>query len=388
MVLYTVMDSDGRAADSRNPSPPHPDSIKQYNRSKLITGVTASVVSFVLLLLLVLLGVTRSIERWAYAITAHPYGALLLFTAAIGIVQAVVTLPLSWYSGYVLEHRFHLSNQSPLRWVWERVKGLLISLPLGAAILLVLYYCMERYGNSWWLPVAIVLTVVSVLLARLAPVLILPLFYKLSPLSEGTLKERILRLSARAGLHVTGLYSFNLSKNTKKANAAFTGLGKSRRILLGDTLLNEFDEEEIETVFAHELGHYRHKHLIIGILVSVIMTFVGLFITSQLYAWSIGLLGFDAITRLAALPLLVLWLSLFGLVTTPLSNALSRRHERQADRYAVEITGNGGAFISALRKLAATNLADPAPHPLVEMLFYSHPPIGKRIALLESLPRP
>jgi STE24 endopeptidase len=224
---------------------------------------------------------------------------------------------------------------------------------------------------------------VSILLARIAPVLFMPLFYRFDPLPDGPLKERIAKLCAAAGLKFEGIFTFNLSKNTKKANAGFTGIGKSRRIILGDTLVQDFSEEEIETVFAHELGHYKHRHITIGIVNGILSTFVGLYLTSRLYAWSVAAFAFDSITSLEALPLLAIWLGLFGLVTSPISNMISRRHERQADAYAVAVTKNGPAFAAALRRLADTNLADPEPHPLVEFLFYRHPSISKRIQLLE-----
>jgi STE24 endopeptidase len=361
-----------------------PGRAKAYNRTKLIAGVSSSIISFLVLVLLVWLELTRHIADWAWAIGSHRYLALLLFTAIVGLLQAFTTLPISFYSGYIVEHRYSLSNQSLGQWAWERLKGSLVGLPLVAVVLIIIYYCMETYGDGWWLPVSILLSFVSVLLARIAPVLLMPLFYKFDPLPDGPLKERIIRLCATAGLTFDGIFTFNLSKNTKKANAGFTGIGKSRRIILGDTLVREFSEEEIETVFAHELGHYKHRHIMIGIITGFLTTFIGLFVASRLYAWSIKAFGFDSITDLRALPLLAIWLSLFGLVASPIGNILSRRHERQADAYAVKITKNGAAFASALRRLATTNLADPEPHPLVEFLFYRHPSIAKRIQLLES----
>ena len=179
-----------------------------------------------------------------------------------------------------------------------------------------------------------------------------------------------------------GIFSFDLSKNTRKANAAFTGLGRSRRIILGDTLVKNFSVEEIETVFAHELGHYRFGHIRSGIVTGTISTFAGLFVAARLYEASAAALGFPSPTDLAALPLLAIWLSVFGLVTSPIANMISRRHEKQADAYAVRTTGKRDAFASALRKLSDMNLADPAPHPFVVFMFYSHPPVTKRIQAL------
>ena len=362
-----------------------PGRAKKYNREKLFFSICISMMSILLLPALVASGYSQSLANSSRTLTANPYGALLVFAFAVAAIQTGVTLPLTFYSGYSIEHRYGLSNQSPGRWAWERIKGLIVGLPVLVGVLLFLFYCLGEYGTYWWLPVGTVLTLLSVLLARLAPGLLLPLFYTFTPLSDGPLKERILRFCSDAGLHIDGVFSFNLSKNTKKANAGITGIGKARRIILGDTLVREFSEDEIETVFAHEVGHYKHRHVQIGILVSFFSTFAGLSVTALLYGWSVRASGFSAPTELAALPFLAFWLSLFGLVTAPLGNLFSRRHERQADAFAVAKTGNKAAFISALRKLAAMNLADPEPHPLVEYLFHSHPSIGRRIKAVELL---
>jgi STE24 endopeptidase len=373
------------AVEPAHPSLQTPNKAKTYNRIKLSTGIASAVLSFVVLLLLVLNGSTRTFDVWSRSLVSNSYLALLVFSFLLGLIQSVVTLPLSFYSGYYIEHKYSLSNQTIWRWAWEYLKGVLVSLPIVIGVLLFLYYCLNAYGVAWWLPVSIGLTFLSVVLARLAPVIILPLFYKLTPLEDISLKERILNLCSSAGVKIEGIFSFNLSKNTKKANAAFTGIGKAKRIILGDTLIKEFNEDEIETVFAHELGHYKHHHIRTGIIISIVSTFLGLFITSLCYSWSLNHLGFASATELAALPLLALWLSIFGLVTSPLGNMISRRHERQADTYAVLKTRKKKAFVSALQKLASMNLADPEPHPLVEFLFYSHPPIPKRIRLVEGL---
>jgi STE24 endopeptidase len=301
------------------------------------------------------------------------------------LIESVFTLPIGFFSSYIIEHRYNLSNQTLGWWIWERVKGLLVGTPLLILVVLALYYCLKTYGDSWWLPVSLMLTFISIVLARIVPTFIMPLFYKFTPIEHGSLKEKIQRLCANAGVRIEGVFSFDMSKNTKKANAGFTGIGNAKRIILGDTLLYHFSEDEIETVFAHELGHYKHRHITIGIVVGVLSTFIGLFTTSKLYVLSLSSFGFDSITNLAALPLLGLWLSIFGLVTSPLGNALSRKHEREADRYAVRTTKNKHAFISALRKLASTNLSDPEPSKFVEFFFHSHPSIVRRVAMVEAM---
>ncbi len=358
---------------------------KKYNRIKLGTGIVSSLLSFSLMVYLVATGSSRMLADWCSTTVRHPYGRLLIFSALVGCIQMILTLPCSWYSGFLVEHRFGLSNQTLARWAWEKIKETIVAGPVVAGVLMVLYYCLTTWGSYWWLPLSIALTLLSVVFARLAPILVLPLFYKLTPLTEGPLRSRIVDLCSRSGVYVKGIFTFNLSKNTRKANAAFTGIGKAKRIILGDTLVNAFTEEEVATVFAHELGHYRHHHIAIGMSLGVVSTFFGLYLTSLAYAWSVNFLGFTTLYDIAALPLLAVWLTFYGLLTNPLDNILSRRHERQADTYAVRVTRNGAAFISALQKLATMNLADPEPHPLVEFLFHSHPSIGKRIRSIESI---
>lgn len=358
---------------------------KQYTRTKLMLGVALSLLSFVVVLAIVLSGLSKEFAFWAQGQTDNEYVGVLLFLLAVGATESVVTLPLAFYSSYIIEHRYRLSNQTVGRWVWERTKAFLVAAPLMAFISVVLYVCLKSYGMLWWLPVAVVVTCVSIVVARIVPTFIMPLFYRFTPIDDSSLKDRLTALCRSAGVRFEGIFSFDMSKNTKKANAGFTGIGKAKRIILGDTLLHSFTEDEILTVFAHELGHYVHKHLLIGMMVGVVFSFAGLYATAHAYALSVSLLHFNGLTDIAALPLLGLWLSLFGLISSPLGNALSRQHEREADRYAVQTTGNTAAFISALRKLAAMNLADPEPHPLVEFFFYSHPSIARRVAMVEAL---
>jgi STE24 endopeptidase len=384
LIFRTCMVSEEIAISLVTP-PRSPDTAKRYNRTKLLLGIVSMFVSFALVLGLVAGGITRWFEARAFELSTNPYVALLSLAAMVGLVRLLVLLPLRYYSGFTVEHRYHLSNQTFTRWLLENVKGVLVGLPIVAGLLVFLYYCLNTFGTDWWLPVAIGVTFVSVVLARIGPVIIMPLFYKFTPLPDGTLKDRIEQLCREAGVKFRGVFSFNMSKNTRKANAGFTGIGKSKRIILGDTLLNGFTEEEVETVFAHELGHYVRRHIVIGIVLGTVSTFAGLYVTAQLYAWLLPVFGFSSLTDLAAVPLLGLCLAVYGLVTSPLGAMISRKHERDADAYAVRMTGNKTAFISALRTLEAMNLADPDPHPVVEFLFYSHPAIGKRVRAVETL---
>jgi STE24 endopeptidase len=228
--------------------------------------------------------------------------------------------------------------------------------------------------------------VFDVILANLGPVLVFPLFYKFTPLGEehAELADRLMRLAESAKTRVRGVFKFDMSRRTKAANAALTGLGNTRRIILGDTLLNEFTSDEIETVLAHELGHHVHKDIPIGMLISAAMTLVGLYLASLVLDWGVSYFGFSGPGDIAGLPLFILVMALYGLVTMPLSNAYSRWRERRADEYALRMTSKGEAYASALTRLANQNLAEVDPEPWVEVLLYSHPALGKRIAMART----
>lgn len=370
------------------PSSQSTDTAKTYNRIRLSLSLLSSVLTFLLLVALITEDWSRDLAGWARSVLPGTYTSLLVFVCAVAALQAVITLPFGFILGYVVEHRYGLSNQSPARWAWERLKGVLVSAPLAGAAVIALFFCMQWAGEAWWAVLALILTLANLLLTRIAPVLLLPIFYRVVPLEDGALKARIAALCARVAFPFEGMYSFNLSKNTRKANAAFTGIGKGKRILLGDTLLTGFTDEEIETIVAHELGHYLHRHILIGIAAGTAATFAGLFVASRLYSWSLTWAGFGGLTDLAALPLLAIWISLFALLTMPLGNILSRKLEREADAFAVRTTGNAAGFASALRKLASQNLADPEPHPLVEFFLYSHPSIARRLRMVEGAAPP
>ncbi len=361
------------------------ESARKYSRIKLWIGIASTVLLFILTLVFVVSGLSKEVESYVRGFVSNDYVVLLLYVLVVGFAETVVFSPLSFYSGYYLEHQYHLSNQTFFRWVGEGLKGMAVSLPIGVPLLLLFYYCLKTFGTLWWLPVSTALFLLTVVLARLGPILIFPLFYKFVPLDDGPMKQRILALCERVGVKVEGLFTFNLSKNTKKANAAFTGIGRSKRILLGDTLVQNFTDEEVETVFAHELGHYKLKHVWSTMATGTVNSFLGLFLTAQCYAASLSWLGFDRPDQIAALPVLTLWLGLYSLVTSPIGNYFSRRNEYAADRYAILTTSNKEAFLNSLRKLARMNLAETTPPPIVEFLFHSHPSIDKRIRAVESL---
>lgn len=352
---------------------------KIYSRINQIITVTETIIFFCILLILLLTGLSREIEIISYKIINNNYFALLIFLGIVGLMESIINFPLNFYSGYILEHKYDLSNQTLLKYFTEKAKSFAVGVFIGLPVILIFYYILLNYENYWWIILGIFMFFFSVIIGRIAPILIFPLFYKFKPIESEPIKNRILDLCRKTKVDIKGIYVFDMSKNTKKANAAFTGLGKSKRIILGDTLIEKFSEEEIESVFAHEVGHYKRKHIFKLMFISTILTFVGLYITSVLYEASLSFFGFSYVYEISALPLMAIFLSLYGLITSPISNIFSRKYEWEADKFALDNTENKNAFISAMEKLAEQNLADKEPNKIIEFLFHSHPSLQKRI---------
>jgi len=359
---------------------------KAYDRISRRLMVVDLALGAIYILAWLLLGWSEALKAALLNLTSNEWLLVAAYGVVFGGIYYLIDLPLSYYEGFVLPHRFGLSNQDLRGWISDQIKSGLIIAGMGGLILEIIYAVLRAFPNTWWLWVAGILLVFSVLLANLAPVLLFPIFYKFVPLSEedSGLVERLMRLAERANTHVQGVFKFDMSRRTKAANAALTGLGRTRRIILGDTLLNEFTPDEIETVLAHELGHLVNKDIPVGILVQSAITLVGLYLASLGLLWGAQVFGFSGPSDIAALPVLLLVMGLYGLVTMPLTNAYSRWRERRADQYALRMTGNPEAFASAMTRLANQNLSDADPEPWVEALLYSHPALGKRIAMAKS----
>lgn len=356
---------------------------KRYNNIKLEIGIGKTIAGFLLLYFFIQFGYSLKLYAYIQNYFSSGYLVFLLFIFILGFVSSIIFLPVNIYAGYFLEHKYNLSNQSFIKYIIENTKSMFVGLIIGIPILLLFFFIINYFGDEWWIVFASAMFLISVVLSQLFPIVILPIFYKLIPIDNEELKTRIYKLAKDAGIKVENVFTFDMSKNTKKANAAFTGLGKTKRIILGDTLMNNFTIDEIETVIAHELGHYKHKHIIKNILFGTAASFVTFFIISILYKNSLSWFGFEGITQIAALPLLSLWAMIIGLVQRPIGNILSRKYEYEADRYAIVTTKMPDSFNRTLEKLTDQNLGDKEPHPFVEWFFYSHPSIKNRISAIK-----
>ena len=314
----------------------------------------------------------------------HPAATVLLFVVVLSILNEIAGLPLGFYSGFFLERRYELSKETLGGWLADQAKSFGIGVILAAVAAELVYAFIRLSPDRWWLTAGLTFTLLIVGFTNLAPVILLPIFYSVKPLDREALRARLLALAERAGARVLGAYEWGLGEKTTKANAALAGLGGTRRILVSDTMLAEFTDEEIEVVLAHEIAHHVHGDIWKGIAFESALILAGFFLASQVLHGVAGPAGLRGVDDVAGLPLLLLSAGAVSLVMVPAAHAMSRAFERNADRFALNLTRNPSAFISAMRRLSAQNLAEEHPSRIVQWLFYSHPPVRDRIAAAQS----
>jgi len=358
---------------------------RRYNRIRRWLGVADFILGLVLMVALLATGWTGTLRDIAYKATFQHYSlAVFLYVLMLLLIGKILGLGLDYYS-FRLEHRYQLSNLRLRAWVRDEIKGFLVEMVLAGIVAELLYFIMRQAPQHWWLIAWAAFLGLFVLLAQLAPVVLFPVFYKFAPLENEELKARLVRLGERAGTRVRGVYQWKLSEKSKKANAALTGLGSTRRIILADTLLANYSTDEIEAVLAHEFGHHVHRHIFKSILVQAGITFVGFWAANWVLHYTMDRLHvFETLSDFANLPLLLLVVTVLSFLVLPLLNAYSRYNERQADRYAFQSIATVAPFISAMNKLAEQNLAERSPSQLVEWFFHSHPAISRRVAAAEA----
>lgn len=359
-----------------------------YSRIKLALGVAGAVWSWLVLGGIAFSGLSARMRNLAIRVTPGRYRVLAVFTCLLGVLSWLLALPLDYASGFALEHRFGLSTQGIGGWLLDQAKGLLLGGAVGIPTVFALYWMIRRAPRRWWVGVATLFIATSVLLAALAPVLIAPLFNSYVPLQDRALAERVSLMSTREGVAVSEVLVEDTSQRTVKANAYYTGLGPTRRIILADNLVSKFTPDEVAVVVAHELGHQVHDDLWKAIAVGSAFYVAGAYLVYWLVGPVIrslrGRLRFDRVEDMASLPVLLLFLSVLSFASMPALNACSRAVEHQADVYALNLTLDRESFVSAMRRLAEVNLADPDPPKVIEFIFYSHPPISERIEFAKT----
>ena len=361
------------------------DKATRYHRLRRRVSFLSVGLSALFLIVLLVSGWSGSLRAASESLTGGLFiGTLVIYVLVVAVAHDVIQLPFAFYEGITLERRYGLSTEATARWWKDHLKGWAIGTAFGLAAALGIWSLIRWNPDNWWLAAALLFALVVVALAQLAPVLLLPLFYEVKPLTREALAARLAALADRAGAPVLGTFEWRLSDRTRKANAALAGLGRTRRILLSDTLLADYSDDEIEVILAHELAHHVHHDIWRGILFETALIALGFYISDAvLTAWA-GSFGLAGKADIAALPLLMLAMGVVSLILMPLRNALSRSHERRADRYALTMTRNLEAFVSAMKRLSAQNLAEEEPSPIVEALFHSHPSISARISAARS----
>jgi STE24 endopeptidase len=362
------------------------DEARRYGRVSLACTL-ADIAIDVLFLAFAAFVLARPLDAWlaGYGLLAGPrsFPRLLALFGVVYVLHLLISVPLSFYSGYVVEHRFGLSTQSLRRWLRNWLLSNALAVLFGVVLYCGLFAMIWYTGQYWWLIAAGGFFVISVILGQLAPVVLMPLFHKIERLDDPALGERMRRLAEGTGLTIEGVYRLGLCADTTKANAMLAGLGSTRRVLMGDTLLEKFSPDEIEVIFAHEIGHHVHRHIPKMIATGLVISVVGFWLCDQLIVWWAGVPVVSE-APVSSLPFVMFLLTVFQLLLGPLQNAISRHYERQCDRYALERTGLRDAYRAAFSKLARLNKADMEPNPVEVFLLHSHPPIKERLAMADG----
>jgi len=360
------------------------DRAKQYSNSKYTLEIAGIIYTLVIIVLFLRSGLSRELALLLNK-SAISFLAVPLYLLIISLGYCLLAFPLNFYQSYILEHKFSLTTQLLADWFKDQLKSGVISYVIGLILVSVFYFILKYNSDTWWLAISAFWIFFSVVLAKLLPVVIIPLFFKYKKLNEENLRERIMRLAEKMKVKVLDCFEIDFSKKTLKGNAAFVGIGNTRRVILADTLKDKYNYDEIEVILAHEFAHYQLKHLLKLVVVNSIVTLAVFYLIFRTNVYTLNLFGLSSLSDLAGLPVILLYFIIFGIVTQPLEAFISRSFERSADSVALETTGLKEAFISTMDKLASQNLSDRSPHPIIKFFFFDHPPVDERIKMAQSL---
>jgi len=358
---------------------------RQYENVKLIFDVVnGTLIPIAFCVLLFLSGASSQLARMLSSVSGSYWVSLWAFLIVFFVLLQAVALPLGFYSGFVIDHRFHLSTQTIRGWVVDELKGLGVELVFGVLAGTVLYYLIGRF-SLWWVIAAAFFAVFSIVISVILPFVILPIFYKVNSLSDAKLKEDLLQMTQKTGVgNVDRVLVADESRRSIRANAFFSGVGKSKSIVLFDTLLSNFTHREIITVVAHELGHYVNKDIWLEALTSGLLIIPPFFIADATLRLAVNTSSVTSLVDPAGVPLVFAVLVGINFILQPISNAISRIVERRADEFALKAANDPEAQASTERRLADLSLSVDKPNRLVEILFYTHPPSSRRIKLAEE----
>jgi Zn-dependent protease with chaperone function len=369
--------------------PPASELALRYYRSGNVIWVVEHLLALAIPALLLFSGLSARLRTVASGIgRGHFYPTLIVYLTLLSLLLFVIDLPLSVYVGYLREHAYGLSTQKLSKWIGDQLKGQAVGLIVGALVIWIPYLLLARSPTRWWLWTGALTLPFFTLVLLVTPVFIAPLFNKFGPMKDKALEQEVLAVAAQAGVEGARVFEVEKKVDTEKVNAYVTGVGRTKRIVLWDTLLARLSPRQTRFVVGHEVGHYVLGHVWINILVSSALTVMGLYLVHRtagvLLARFGGRFGFTAIADPASMPLFMLLLSLFSLLISPAALALSRHHERAADRFGLQLTGDRQAAATAFVALQQQNLAVPRPGLLYKIFRASHPPIGERVDFINA----
>ena len=360
------------------------DKAKAYSRRRVILFFIDIALSIVLLLAIQFSGLSAGLKGISEVFFGNYYLKLLLYLALLSLILYISELPLTLYSGFILERKFNLSNQTIKTWCAEEIKRSILSFAIFAFLVGSLYAIIRAFPSVWWAAAGCGYAAFFVVFSRIFPVVIIPLCYKYKRIEDEALRGSIINLVNAARVKITDVLEIDFSKNTKKVNAALVGWGAGRRIILADNLINGFSCEEVAVVVAHEIGHYKLRHIWRLIASGAISTFLGFYVLSLLAGGAVKFFMAGGVDDFYIFPSIAVIFIIVNTIALPLHNAYSRALEREADTFALRLTKSKDSFISVMEKLAEKNLSDKNPSRIREIILYDHPPISKRIAAAQA----
>lgn len=360
------------------------DKAQKYSSLKYGLSIFETIYLAIFLFLFQGLGVSPVLVKGISNLLGQDYLVLPVYLLVIYVAYYILNFPLNFYHSFILEHNFALSHQKVGDWLKDQFKSAVIFYVISLILFEAFYHILEHSPNSWWLIVSLVWIFFSLIMAKLFPLIIIPLFFKYKALTDQNLRQRIIALADKMQVKILNVFEIDFSKKTLKANAAFVGWGKTKRVLLADTLKDRYSHDEIEVILAHEFAHYRFKHIFKLILINSLVTIATFYLIFKSSGYVLGFFGLSSLRDVGAFPLLLLYFVIVGIITTPLENYVSRRLERNADTLALKVSGLKDAFISMMEKLALQNLADRHPSKIIKIFFFDHPPVDERIKSAQS----
>jgi STE24 endopeptidase len=357
-----------------------------YTITKSKFVLISNTASSLFLLAVILSGSLGIIEQWLSSFNIESYTHGVLYILIISLAFRLFELPFSFYAQFVIEEHFGFNKMTKKLFFFDLLKGILISLIIFVPLLYLLFFCMDKAGDFWWIIAFFVFTLIQFILMLVYPAVIAPLFNKFTPLEEGSLRDKINSLAEKLKFKTKGIFMMDGSKRSAHSNAYFTGLGKVKRIVLFDTLIRSLGEEELVTVLGHEIGHEKRRHTLKMLVLSLIGSLLGFWILSLLLTCApfFQAFGLDGPSYHAVLVLILFCSGPFTFFLTPLGSLLSRKFEYEADRFTIKATGDAEHYKNALLTLYKENLSNLTPHPVYSFYHYSHPTLLERIRAIDA----